>query len=233
MSPGGGPNVSNVRADAAGVRLEHDWYPGVVPPNVVLGRDVYVDTTYGFDAFASERQPGLVLGDATGAYDRASFLVGPRGEVTVGAYTVLNGVYLVCHDRIAIGSHALLAWGAVITDSWLPPGIFGDAPAALAARRAILRAAARHPERRLGAFDAPRPVTLEDNVWVGFDAVILPGVTLGRGCVVAAKTVVAEDVPPYAVVAGSPPRVVRVLDPDDTPEARERALRTYGRATLP
>ncbi len=230
MSPGGGENRGNVRDDGDGARVEHDWYPGRIPPNVVLGRDVYVDTSYGFATFASEQEPGLVLGDATGAYDRASFVVGPRGRVTVGEYTVLNGVYVVCHERVTIGSHVLLAWGAVVTDSW--PGALErpGAPASLADRRMVLRAAAAHPRRLLPALAAPRPVVIEDNVWVGFDAVVLPGVTLGRGCVVAAKCVVGESVPPYAVVAGNPPRVVRTLVPDDDPEARAEALRRYGRA---
>jgi acetyltransferase-like isoleucine patch superfamily enzyme len=67
-------------------------------------------------------------------------------------------------------------------------------------------------------------VVIEDNVWVGFDTVILPGVRLGRGCVIGCKTVIAADVPPYAVVAGSPPRVIRMLAPDDTEEARQEAL---------
>ena len=77
---------------------------------------------------------------------------------------------------------------------------------------------------------APRPVTIEDNVWIGFGAVILPGVTIGRGAVVAARCVVDVDVPPYALVAGSPARVVRTLDPDDTPAARERAMSDCVRA---
>lgn len=231
MSPGGGENVSNVRAPAEpGGRAEvaYDWYPGGIPGNVVLGRDVYVDTSYGFVAFHSERRPGLVLGDATGAYDRANLVVGPAGQVTVGAYTVLNGVYVVCEDRVTIGAHCLLAWGAVITDAWLPPGAAAG-PAGLAERRRRLAAAAADPRRLLAPW-AARPVTLEDNVWVGFDAVVLPGVTLGRGCVVGSKCVVTEDVPPYAVVVGSPPRVVRVLAPDDTDAARRRALAESGRA---
>jgi acetyltransferase-like isoleucine patch superfamily enzyme len=229
VSPGGGENVGNVRGGPGGAHVEHDWFPGRIPANVALGRDVYVDTSYGFAPFASERDPGLVLGDATGAYDRASFFVGPRGLVTVGDYSVLNGVYVVCHDRVTIGSHALLAWGAVVTDAWHSPAGRPDSAGSLAARRAVLRAAAAHPRRLLPALGEPRPVRIEDNVWVGFDAVVLPGVTLGRGCVVAAKCVVADDVPPYAVVAGSPPRVVRTLDPDDGPAARDEAFRRYGR----
>ncbi|MBA3240939.1 MAG: hypothetical protein H0T60_06900, partial [Acidobacteria bacterium] len=95
--------------------------------------------------------------------------------------------------------------------------------------RETLRACASDPARRLPAFAAPRAVVLEDNVWVGFDAVVLPGVRLGRGSVVGCKTVIAEDVPPYAVVVGSPARVVRYLDADDTEAERGRALSEYAR----
>jgi acetyltransferase-like isoleucine patch superfamily enzyme len=53
-----------------------------------------------------------------------------------------------------------------------------------------------------------RPVVVEDYVWIGSRAIVLPGVTLGRGCVVAAGAVVTRDVPPLAVVAGVPARQV-------------------------
>lgn len=224
MSPGGGTNATNVRRGAgAGGRaaVEYDWYAGGIPANVSLGIDVYVDTSYGFAAFFSAREPGLVLGDACGAYDRANFVVGPAGQVTVGAFTVLNGTYLVCNERVAVGAHALLAWGAVVTDTWLPPG---DPAHSRERRRAALDRAAADPARRFPQAAPARPVALGDNVWVGFDAVVLPGTTLGRGCVVASKCVVGGDVAPYAVVAGSPPRVVRTLDPDDDDRAREQAL---------
>jgi acetyltransferase-like isoleucine patch superfamily enzyme len=203
--------------------MDNDWYPGGIPDNVVLGHDVYIDTSYAFGAFHSEREPGLVLGDASGVYDRTNFFVGLSGQVSVGAYTCLNATTIVCADRVAIGEHCLIAWGVVLTDSWPGPGV------PLAARRAALRAAAADPLRHLPPVSAPRPVVLEDNVWVGFDSVILPGVTLGHGCVVGCKTVVADDVPPYAVVVGSPPRVVRVLDPDDDEAARRRARLEYMR----
>jgi acetyltransferase-like isoleucine patch superfamily enzyme len=57
--------------------------------------------------------------------------------------------------------------------------------------------------------------------------VILAGVRLGHGCVVGCKSVVAENVPPYAVVAGDPARILRHLHPDDTADARAHALRSY------
>nr|MBA4158314.1 hypothetical protein [Gemmatimonadota bacterium] len=61
---------------------------------------------------------------------------------------------------------------------------------------------------------------------------VLPGVTLGQGCIVGSKTVVAADVPPYAIVVGDPARVVRILDPDDTEEARRQAFEEYTRKDL-
>ena len=84
---------------------------------------------------------------------------------------------------------------------------------------------ASDPNRMMPPLEPPLPVVLEDNVWVGFDSVVLPGVRLGRGCIIGSKTVISEAVEPYAVVVGSPPRVVRYLEPDDTEESRQMALR--------
>lgn len=201
--------------------LDWDWYDGGIPGNVEVGEDVYLDSSHCFAAFHSERRPGLVLGEASGVYDRTALVLGPKARVTVGPYTCLNASYLIASRRITIGSHCLLAWGAVITDTW-PTEAVG-----VEERRAALEAAAGSRHRIPPPVVEPRPVTLEDNVWVGFDAVILPGVTLGRGCLIGCKTIVEEDVPPYAVVVGDPARVVRRLEPDDTPEARAAAFDEY------
>ncbi len=206
-------------------RLEYDWYTGGIPGNVHLGEHVYIDTAYGFAPFHSEREPGLTMGNASGAYDRTTFIVGPRGRIDVGAYTVLNGAYFVCNEHIEVGDHCLLAWGSVLTDTW--PANAGLLPVSL--RREVMHAIANDPAHRVPAFAEPRPIVLADNVWVGFDAVILPGVRLGRGSVVGCKTIVVEDVPPYGIVVGSPARIVRYLDADDTEEERARAMREYAR----
>jgi virginiamycin A acetyltransferase len=58
-------------------------------------------------------------------------------------------------------------------------------------------------------------ISIGHDVWIGFDATILPGVTVGHGAVIAAKSVVVSDVPPYAIVAGNPARVIRYRHSDE------------------
>jgi acetyltransferase-like isoleucine patch superfamily enzyme len=69
-----------------------------------------------------------------------------------------------------------------------------------------------------------RGVTIGDDVWVGTRAVILHGVTIGRGAVIGAGAVVTRSVPPYAVAAGNPARVIRLRWPVEIIQAHERQL---------
>ena len=55
------------------------------------------------------------------------------------------------------------------------------------------------------------PITIEDFVWLGCNVIILGGVTIGRGSVVCAGSLVHKDIPPEVLVAGSPARVVKSL----------------------
>ena len=55
------------------------------------------------------------------------------------------------------------------------------------------------------------PVVIEDDVWIATDVVILPGVTISRGAIIGAGSVVTKDVPAKSVVAGNPARLIRNL----------------------
>ena len=57
-----------------------------------------------------------------------------------------------------------------------------------------------------------KPVTIEDNVWIGSKSIIVPGVTIGEGAVIAMGAVVTKDVPPCAVVGGNPAKVLKYRD---------------------
>lgn len=65
-------------------------------------------------------------------------------------------------------------------------------------------------------------IIIQNDVWVATDATIMPGVTLHNGCIVAAKSVVTKDVPPYAVVGGNPARLLRYRFDKDTIDALQK-----------
>ena len=61
----------------------------------------------------------------------------------------------------------------------------------------------------IGNYDEYRPIVIKDDVWIGERAIILPGVTIGRGAIVGAGAVVTKDVPDRAVVGGNPARILK------------------------
>ena len=67
-----------------------------------------------------------------------------------------------------------------------------------------------NPDNRSATYG--KPIKIEDKVWIGINATILPGVTLGYGCIVGANSVVTKDVPPMTIVAGNPARIIRKID---------------------
>lgn len=57
------------------------------------------------------------------------------------------------------------------------------------------------------------PVVIGDDCWVGGNTTIMPGVTIGKGCTIAAGSIVTRDVPDFSVAMGAPARVVKTVDP--------------------
>jgi acetyltransferase-like isoleucine patch superfamily enzyme len=190
--------------------LESDWYNGTVPENVVLHPQADVETTYSFSQFRSRLPEGASIGQGSTVYLGTMFDVGPRGRVALGRYALLNGAWIICDAEVIIGDYALISWNVVLMDSYraaLDPNL----------RRQQLQAVPADPLRRLSAQSEARPIRIGRNVWIGFDCCVLPGVTIGNGSVVGARSVVAKDVPPYTLVAGNPARVVRAIPNDELP----------------
>jgi acetyltransferase-like isoleucine patch superfamily enzyme len=183
---------------AAALDMSHDWLQRPLPANIEVAQDCFIQSAQVFGLFHSRVSPGLVMGRGSGIYSQSQLLVGENGLVEIGDYACLNSSTILCERSVRIGAHCLLAWGSVISDC--EPGLAGPVswPGSTAS----------------GGFPVgahPRPVILEDNVWVGFGAVILPGVRIGRDSIIGSKTVIDSDVPPRSVVAGSPARLIRTL----------------------
>ena len=90
---------------------------------------------------------------------------------------------------------------------------------------------ASHPtdaEIRNEALEFGLPITVKDNVWIGGNVVILPGVTIGKNSIVAAGAVVTKDVPDNVIVGGNPARVIREIGEADKAKW-ERMKDTYYR----
>lgn len=71
-------------------------------------------------------------------------------------------------------------------------------------------------------------ITIDDDVWIGFGAIIMSGIHVGQGAVIAAGAVVTKDVPPYAIVGGVPAKVIRYRFSDEMIEA----LKTFDFSNL-
>ena len=110
----------------------------------------------------------------------------------VGDDCGFTGTTFVAADRITIGDRVLVGGNASIVDFDFHP---------------------LTPEGRAENINAgaAAPIVIEDDVFVGMEALILKGVTIGEGAVVGAGSVVTQDVPPRTVVAGNPAQVVREL----------------------
>ena len=72
-----------------------------------------------------------------------------------------------------------------------------------------------HPDTRRSLYEYGKPVTIGDNVWIGGNAVVLPGVTIGSNSVIGAGSVVTRDVPPWSIAVGNPCKVIKTITEAD------------------
>ncbi len=72
-----------------------------------------------------------------------------------------------------------------------------------------------HPDSRNSGYEYGIPVAIGDNVWIGGNAVILPGITIGSNSVIGAGSVVTKDIPEWVIAAGNPCRVLRKITEED------------------
>ncbi|AFC32972.1 acyltransferase [Paenibacillus mucilaginosus] len=117
--------------------------------------------------------------------DVGFYLDAPGAEISIGDYTYVNRrTEIMSKERVSIGSHCAISWDVSIMDTDF---------------------------HAIDGMPSTAPVKIGDRVWIGCKAIILKGVTIGDGAVVAAGSVVTKDVPPGCVVAGSPAKVIKPI----------------------
>ncbi len=109
--------------------------------------------------------------------------VEPGAALCIGDKTYINmQTNINVKQKVAIGSGCVIAQGVHIRDN---------------------------DGHKLHGAEGIAPVCIEDHVWIGYGAVVLKGVRIGTGAVIAARSVVVEDVPAHAIVGGNPTRVLK------------------------
>ncbi len=195
--------------------LPWDWYNGAIPGNVTLEEQAYLETTYSFHLCRSRVPDAVRIGYGATVYLGTMFDLGPRARVTIGAFALLHSAWITCDAAVEIGDYALISWNVALMDTYRWP--FEPA----ARRRQLNRLAGRMARVPDGSGSA-RPIRIGRNTWIGFDCCVLPGVSIGEGSIVGARSVVVENVPPFTIVAGNPARVIRTIE-NDLPEGTEPA----------
>jgi acetyltransferase-like isoleucine patch superfamily enzyme len=167
------------------VHLPDDWWPAPLPPGVEIGPRSWFYSSFAFLHCHTRRPVPLRVGAACSINVATQFALGPLGEVVIGDHTTLNGSLIAINGRLEIGAHGMIGYDTVIADDlfWRPLEE-GDEP-------------------------PPGPTTvIGENTWINPRARLLAGITVGDDAIIGAKALVTEDVPPAAIVAGDPARIV-------------------------
>jgi acetyltransferase-like isoleucine patch superfamily enzyme len=138
------------------------------------------------------REGRLVIGPQA-YFEPGVWLTSAEGRIVIGGGTLLNlNVMIAALDQVEIGEHCMFANGCLVTDA---NHRFDD------------------PERPVPwqGYASKGPTVIGANVWLGANAVVTSGVTIGERCVVGANSVVTTDLPPFTIAAGAPARVLRTI----------------------
>jgi acetyltransferase-like isoleucine patch superfamily enzyme len=126
-----------------------------------------------------------------------------EARLHIGEGTVIgNDLTVTCGGGVNVGAGVLMSARVCLLDQlhdyddWLAPHFERGEPA-----------------RFSWAMTPARPISIGDGTWLGINVVVLPGVTIGVGCVVGANSVVTRDLPDYSIAAGAPARVLRSNKP--------------------
>lgn len=134
-----------------------------------------------------------------------------KGEVIIGNNVFLGSSTIICRTKVEFGNNVFVAWGCYFYDHDSHSLDYRER------RKDILQQLEDHKVGKnfitTKNWDVVNtaPITIGDDAWIGMEALILKGVTIGKGAIVAARSVVTKNVPPWTIVAGNPAKVVKEL----------------------
>jgi acetyltransferase-like isoleucine patch superfamily enzyme len=133
-----------------------------------------------------------------------------EGKITIGNRTFIGGGTFICTDEIQIGNDVMLSWGCTVMDNNSHSHIWSER------KNDVLEWKKGLDENKIGVYKdwsnvKKRKIKIKDKAWIGFNSIILKGVTIGEGAIVGAGSVVTKDVPDWTIVAGNPAKIIREI----------------------
>lgn len=152
----------------------------------------------------------LVIGDNTMLSCQITF-ESKEGQIVIGNNSFIGSSQLICRDKITIKNNVFIAWGCCIYDHNSHSLDFKDRQNDITQQLEDYKKGLNFIENKNWDVVKSSPILIKSNAWVGMNCIILKGVTIGEGAIVAAGSVVTKDVPDWTVVGGNPAKVIREL----------------------
>lgn len=132
------------------------------------------------------------------------------GKITIGDRSFIGGGMFICIEEIEIGNDVMFSWGCTVVDNNSHSIKWSER------KDDVVNWKRGLDENKMGAYKdwtnvKRAKVTIKDKAWIGFNSIILKGVTIGEGAIVGSGSVVSKDVPDWTIVAGNPAQIVRVI----------------------
>ena len=136
------------------------------------------------------------------------------GHMKIGNRTFIGGGLFVCINSIEIGNDVMFSWGCTVMDNNAHSVRWIERKDDVANwKKGVERGAIGKYKDWLHVKSAP--ITIKDKVWIGFNVIILKGVTIGEGSIIGAGSVVTSDIPDWSIVAGNPAKVIRTIPEEE------------------
>ena len=146
-----------------------------------------------------------------------------QGHAVPRAMGAFSYAFSPLDPHLAVGRYCSISWavelmGSKHPDHWASTSPISHNPGPLPGVAAYLRDSGATSYTVHGFDQGPQAVTIGHDIWIGAGAMMKRGITIGTGAIIGARSTVLHDVPPYAVVAGTPARLVRMRFPESLAE---------------
>ena len=202
-----------LRQRIKGKGLNENTPNDILKQYAVIGNSICKDITLRLDN-PEKGYIYLTVGD--NSIVRGNFIFeSSSGKIEVGNNTYIGGSTFISRTLIRIGNNVMIAWGCTFYDHDSHSQLYLDRRKDLVDYWDDIRAGHNGGYSKDWSIVKTAPIIIKNDAWIGMNAIILKGVTIGEGAIVGAGSVVTKDVPDWTVACGNPAKIIKKLQRKD------------------